>query len=397
MSSSNDKLPFLPFALPEIGEEEIAEVVDTLRSGWVTTGPKARKFEQDFAAFLGQNGDGQLECISVNSATAGLHLALEAIGIGPGDEVITTTHTFTATAEVVRYLGADVVLVDIDPATLNIDPKLVEAAITPRTKAIVPVHYAGLAVDMIAILDIARKHGLRVVEDAAHALPTTMEKELIGTMGSDATVFSFYANKTMTTGEGGMLVTRNAELAKRAKVMRLHGINRDAFDRFTAKVPSWYYEIVAPGFKYNLTDIAAALGIHQLKRIPAFQARREQIAQQYLEAFADLPLILPPLPIEGDTHSWHLFVLRLDDSLEMERDAFIEQMYARGIGCSVHYIPLHLQPYWRDRYGLRPEQFPHSQKAYERMLSIPLYTAMSDADVQRVISAVREIVQGASV
>ncbi|MEH0165298.1 DegT/DnrJ/EryC1/StrS family aminotransferase [Roseateles microcysteis] len=392
MSSSETKQAFLPFALPEIGEDEINEVVDTLRSGWVTTGPKARRFEQDFAAFLGEP---QIECISVNSATAGLHLALEAIGIGPGDEVITTTHTFTATAEVVRYLGADVVLVDIDPATLNIDPKLVEAAITPRTKAIVPVHYAGLAVDMIAILDIARKHGLRVVEDAAHALPTTLEKELIGTMGSDATVFSFYANKTMTTGEGGMLVTRNAELAKRAKVMRLHGINRDAFDRFTAKVPSWYYEIVAPGFKYNLTDIAAALGIHQLKRIPAFQARREQIAQQYLGAFVDLPLIMPPLPVEGDTHSWHLFVLRLADDLEMDRDAFIEQMYARGIGCSVHYIPLHLQPYWRDRYSLRPEQFPHSQKAYERMLSIPLYTAMTDADVQRVITAVREIVQGA--
>ena len=392
MSSSETKQAFLPFALPEIGEDEINEVVDTLRSGWVTTGPKARRFEQDFAAFLGEP---QIECISVNSATAGLHLALEAIGIGPGDEVITTTHTFTATAEVVRYLGADVVLVDIDPATLNIDPKLVEAAITPRTKAIVPVHYAGLAVDMIAILDIARKHGLRVVEDAAHALPTTLEKELIGTMGSDATVFSFYANKTMTTGEGGMLVTRNAELAKRAKVMRLHGINRDAFDRFTAKVPSWYYEIVAPGFKYNLTDIAAALGIHQLKRIPAFQARREQIAQQYLGAFVDLPLIMPPLPVEGDTHSWHLFVLRLADDLEMERDAFIEQMYARGIGCSVHYIPLHLQPYWRERYSLRPEQFPHSQKAYERMLSIPLYTAMTDADVQRVITAVREIVQGA--
>ena len=395
MSSSEATQAFLPFALPEIGEDEINEVVDTLRSGWVTTGPKARKFEQDFAAFLGQNGDGQIECISVNSATAGLHLALEAIGIGPGDEVITTTHTFTATAEVVRYLGADVVLVDIDPNTLNIDPKLVEAAITPRTRAIIPVHYAGLAVDMIAILDIARKHGLRVVEDAAHALPTTLEKELIGTMGSDATVFSFYANKTMTTGEGGMLVTRNAELAKRAKVMRLHGINRDAFDRFTAKVPSWYYEIVAPGFKYNLTDIAAALGIHQLKRIPAFQVRREQIAQQYLDAFSDLPLVMPPQPIEGDTHSWHLFVLRLADELEMDRDAFIEQMYARGIGCSVHYIPLHLQPYWRDRYDLRPEQFPHSQKAFERMLSIPLYTAMTDADVQRVITAVREIVLGA--
>ncbi|WP_310390065.1 DegT/DnrJ/EryC1/StrS family aminotransferase [Roseateles sp.] len=381
-------LPFLPFALPEIGEDEINEVVDTLRSGWVTTGPKAKRFEQDFAAFLGEP---QIECIAVNSATAGLHLALEACGIGPGDEVITTTHTFTATAEVVRYLGADVVLVDIDPATLNIDPKLVAAAITPRTKCIIPVHYAGLAVDMIAILDIARKHGLRVVEDAAHALPTTLERELIGTMGSDATVFSFYANKTMTTGEGGMLVTRNAELAKRARVMRLHGMNRDAFDRFTAKTPSWFYEIVAPGFKYNLTDIAAALGIHQLKRLPAFQARREVIAQAYNAAFADLPLILPPEAPEGDVHSWHLYVLRLGDELEIERDVFIERMYALGIGCSVHYIPLHLQPYWRERYELRPEQFPHSQKAFERSLSIPLYTAMTDADVQRVIAAVRSI------
>lgn len=385
---SESQLPFMPFALPEIGEEEIAEVVDTLRSGWVTTGPKAKRFEQAFAEFLNEP---QIECIAVNSATAGLHLALEALGIGPGDEVITTTHTFTATAEVVRYLGADVVLVDIDPATLNIDPKLVEAAITPRTKAIVPVHYAGLAVDMLAILDIARKHGLRVVEDAAHALPTTLEKELIGTLGSDATVFSFYANKTMTTGEGGLLVTRNAELAKRAKVMRLHGMNRDAFDRFTAKVPSWYYEIVAPGFKYNLTDIAAALGLQQLKRLSGFQARREQIAQAYNAAFADLPLILPPQPVEGDTHSWHLYVLRLADDCAAERDTFIERMFAKGIGCSVHYIPLHLHPYWRERYGLTPEQFPHSQKAYERMLSIPLYTRMSDADVQRVIAAVREI------
>ena len=381
-------LPFLPFALPEIGEDEINEVVDTLRSGWVTTGPKAKRFEQDFAAFLGEP---QIECIAVNSATAGLHLALEACGIGPGDEVITTTHTFTATAEVVRYLGADVVLVDIDPATLNIDPKLVEAAITPRTKCIIPVHYAGLAVDMIAILDIARKHGLRVVEDAAHALPTTLERELIGTMGSDATVFSFYANKTMTTGEGGMLVTRNAELAKRARVMRLHGMNRDAFDRFTAKTPSWFYEIVAPGFKYNMTDIAAALGIHQLKRLPAFQARREVIAQAYNAAFADLSLILPPEAPEGDVHSWHLYVLRLGDELEIERAVFIERMFALGIGCSVHYIPLHLHPYWRERYELRPEQFPHSQKAFERMLSIPLYTAMTDADVQRVIAAVRAI------
>ena len=385
-TSTPASLPFLPFALPEIGDEEIAEVVDTLKSGWVTTGPKTRRFEEDFTAFLGDPG---LHSMAVNSATAGLHLALEALGIGPGDEVITTTHTFTATAEVVRYLGADVKLVDIDPKTLNIDIAAIEAAITPKTRAILPVHYAGLAVDMLAILDIARRHGLRVIEDAAHALPTTLEKELIGTLGSDATVFSFYANKTMTTGEGGMLVTRNAELAKRARVMRLHGMSRDAFDRFTAKVPSWYYEIVAPGFKYNLTDIAAALGLHQLKRLPAFQVRREQIAMRFNEALADLPLILPPLALEGDTHSWHLYVVRLSDAAGITRDAFIEGMYAAGIGCSVHYVPLHLHPYWRDRYGLTPEQFPHSQKVFERTVSLPLYTAMSDADVERVIAAVR--------
>jgi len=379
--------PFLPFALPEIGDEEIAEVVDTLKSGWVTTGPKARRFEQDFAAFLG--GEAGLEAIAVNSATAGLHLALEALGIGPGDEVITTTHTFTATAEVARYLGADVVLVDIDPATLNIDPAQVEAAITPRTKCIVPVHYAGMAAEMDAILSIARRHGLKVVEDAAHALPTTHRGALVGTLRSDATVFSFYANKTITTGEGGMLVTRDAELAKRAKVMRLHGINRDAFDRFTAKTPSWYYEIVAPGFKYNLTDIAAALGIHQLKRARGFQLRREQIARAYDEAFAALPLIVPPRPPAGETHAWHLYVVRLADDAKIDRDTLVERLFALGIGVSVHYIPLHLHPYWRERYGLDAQRFPHSQRAYERMLSLPLYTKMSEADVERVIDAVR--------
>jgi len=379
-------LPFLPFALPEIGDDEIAEVVDTLKSGWVTTGPKAKRFEDDFSAFL---GDPSLQSMAVNSATAGLHLALEALGIGPGDEVITTTHTFTATAEVVRYLGADVVLVDIDPATLCIDPTAVEAAITPRTKAIVPVHYAGLAADMPALLAIAQKHGPKVVEDAAHALPTTCGGALIGTLQSDVTVFSFYANKTITTGEGGMVVTRDAELAKRIKVMRLHGMSKDAFDRFTAKVPSWYYEIVAPGFKYNLTDIAAAMGIHQLKRLQGFQARRVQLAAQLDAALAGLPVITPPQPRPGDQHAWHLYVLRLADGAAIDRDTLIERLFADGIGCSVHYIPLHLQPYWRDRYALRPEQFPHSQHAYERMLSLPLYTRMTDADVQRVAAAVR--------
>jgi dTDP-4-amino-4,6-dideoxygalactose transaminase len=376
--------PFLPFAAPEIGEEEIAEVVDTLRSGWITTGPKAKRFEAEFAAFL---GDPDLHCVAVNSATAGLHLALEALGIGPGDEVITTTHTFTATAEVVRYLGADVKLVDIDLATLNLDTQGVERAISSKTRAIIPVHYGGLAADMPALLDIARRHGIKVVEDAAHALPTTSAGRLVGTLESDASVFSFYANKTITTGEGGMLVTRDTALAKRAQVMRLHGMSRDAFDRFTAAVPSWYYEIVAPGFKYNLTDIAAAIGLHQLKKADRFAQRRAQIAAHYHDAFASLSVIPAPLPPAGELHAWHLYPLRTVPEA-VSRDRLIERLFARGIGCSVHYIPLHQQPYWRDRYGLTPAMFPHSQRVYETQLSLPIYTRMSDADVQRVIDAV---------
>ncbi|MDB5818097.1 MAG: UDP-4-amino-4,6-dideoxy-N-acetyl-beta-L-altrosamine transaminase [Rhizobacter sp.] len=382
-------LPFIPFALPDIGDAEIDEVVDTLRSGWLTTGPKAKRFEQDFVAFLGDDDATPLQAMAVNSATAGLHLALEALGIGPGDEVITTTHTFTATAEVVRYLGADVVLVDFDPATFCIDVAAAEAAVTPRTKAIIPVHYGGLAADMTAILALARRHGLKVVEDAAHALPTTHGGRLVGTLGSHATVFSFYANKTMTTGEGGMVVTRDAALAQRIRTMRLHGMSRDAFDRFTAKVPSWYYEIVAPGFKYNLTDIAAALGLAQLKRVREFQRRRAEIATTYRAAFADLPVLLPPDAPAGDLHAWHLYALRLGDHATLSRDTFIERMFEAGIGCSVHYIPLHLQPYWRDRYALKAEDFPQSQKAFERMVSLPIYTRMGDADVRRVVATVR--------
>jgi dTDP-4-amino-4,6-dideoxygalactose transaminase len=381
--------PFLPFALPDIGDDEIAEVVDTLRSGWITTGPKAKRFEADFAAFL---GDASLHCIAVNSATAGLHLALEALGIGPGDEVITTTHTFTATAEVVRYLGADVRLVDIDPATLNIDPNLIERAITPKTRAIVPVHYGGLAADMPAVLAIARRHGLNVVEDAAHALPTTVGGALVGTLASDATVFSFYANKTITTGEGGMLVTRDPALAKRAQVMRLHGMSRDAFDRFTATVPSWYYEIVAPGFKYNLTDIAAAIGLHQLKKARQFAARRARIAALYDRAFAALPVIAAPKAPAGEQHAWHLYALRVGEGAALARHALIERLFARGIGCSVHYIPLHQQPYWRDRYRLTASMFPHSQRVYETQLSLPIYTRMTGDDVARVVEAVTQLV-----
>lgn len=378
---------FLPFALPEIGEEEIAEVCDALRSGWVTTGPKTRQFEADFAAYLGIEG----EAIAVNSATAGLHLALEAIGIGPGDEVITTTLTFTATAEVIRYLGANPVFVDVDPHTLNIDIEAVRRAITPKTRAIMPVHYAGLACDMDPLIALAREHGLKIVEDAAHAFPTRYKGRLVGTLETDVTVFSFYANKTMTTGEGGMIVARDPELVNRMKVMRLHGISRDAFDRFRSRTPAWYYEVIAPGFKYNLTDIASALGIHQLRKIDRFLLRRQQLAKRYFEALVDLPLILPADAEAGSAHSWHLFVVRLKQNAGIDRDTLINRLAEAGIGTSVHYVPLHRQPYWRETYGLSAEQFPAAEQAWQGMVSIPLYTRMSDADQDRVISALREI------
>lgn len=379
---------FLPFALPDIGEEEINEVVDALRSGWVTTGPKTKQFEADFAAFI---GDG-VEAIAVNSATAGLHLALEAVGVGPGDEVIVPSYTFTATAEVVRYLGAHPVLVDVDAATFNISPAAIRAAITPRTRAIVPVHFAGLACEMDAILAIAREHGLKVVEDAAHALPTTYRGRLIGTLDSDVTVFSFYANKTMTTGEGGMVVSRNKDLIARCKVMRLHGISRDAFDRYVSKTPAWFYEVVAPGYKYNMPDTAAAMGIHQLRKIRAFQHKREAMAARFDRELADLPLILPARPAHaGDTHAWHLYPVRLKPEAGIARDDFIVRMAERGIGCSVHFIPLHLHPVWRDGYQLTPADFPVAQAAYEAEVTLPLYTRMSDDDQSRVIAAVREI------
>lgn len=381
---------FIPFALPEIDIEEIEAVGETLRSGWLTTGPKTKQFEYEFAAFLG----GDIHSLAVNSATAGLHLAVEAIGIGPGDEVITTPHTFTATAEVIRYMGAHPRFVDINPSTFCIDPGKIEAAITPKTKAIIPVHYGGMSCDMDAILEIARRFNLRVIEDAAHALPTLWKGQLIGTLDSDVTVFSFYATKTLATGEGGMVVTRNPDIARRVSVMRLHGISKDAFDRYSARIPAWRYEIVAPGFKYNLTDVASALGIEQLKKAPRFHARRLDLAARYDAALRDLPLMLPPRPEDRTAHAWHLYVIRLLDSAGIGRDEFIEEMAAAGIGTSVHYIPLHLHPYWRDTYALLPEHFPNSTQAFNQIVSLPLYTRMTDSDHDRVISAVRSILQG---
>ncbi|MDC7705187.1 DegT/DnrJ/EryC1/StrS family aminotransferase [Vogesella indigofera] len=379
---------FLPFALPDIGEDEINEVVDALRSGWVTTGPKTKQFEADFAAFI---GDG-VEAIAVNSATAGLHLALEAVGVKEGDEVIVPSYTFTATAEVVRYLGAHPVIVDVDPVTFNIRPEAIRAAITAKTRAIMPVHFAGLACDMDAIIAIAREHGLKIVEDAAHAMPTYYKGKLIGTLDSDVTVFSFYANKTMTTGEGGMVVSKNKDIIARCKVMRLHGISRDAFDRYTSKTPAWYYEVVAPGYKYNMPDTAAAMGIHQLKKINAFLAKRETLAARFDAELADLPLILPARPTEtGSNHAWHLYPVRLKPEAGISRDDFIVRMAELGIGCSVHFIPLHRQPVWRDGYQLKREDFPVADAAFEAEVTLPLYTRMTDDDQRRVIAAVREV------
>lgn len=387
MSQVSPKLSFLPFAKPDTGPEELQAVSQAIASGWVTTGPVTKQFEANFNEFLG----GGLECLAVNSATAGLHLALEALGIGPGDEVIAPSLTFTATVEVVRYLGAEPVLVDVDPVTLNMCPTQVRKAITAKTKAIMPVHYAGLACNMQAILAIAKEFNLKVVEDAAHALPTTFNKALVGQLDSDITVFSFYANKTMTTGEGGMAVTKNSALAKRMRIMRLHGMNRDAFDRFTSKTPAWYYEIVAPGFKYNLTDIASSMGIEQLKKLPGFLKRRQYLAAKYHQQLADLPLILPNNAPEGDIHSWHLYVIRLKPEAKLNRDEVIQGLSDAGIGTSVHYVPLHRHPYWRDRYQLTPAMFPVAELAYQQMLSIPLFTAMTDSDQDRVITALKNL------
>ena len=356
-----NRINFLPFALPLIEAEELQEVQDTLQSGWITSGPRVKRFEAEFAAYVGAK-----HAIAVNSCTAAMHLALEAIKLQPGDLVLTTPYTFAASAEVVRYFHATPVFVDMDSETFNIDPQKLEWTLEELSrkssrkwipKAVIPVHIAGQPCEMDAIHAAARRHNLVVIEDAAHAIPTKYRGRMIGAL-SDFTCFSFYATKTLTTGEGGMICTENDEWAERCRVMSLHGISKDAWNRYTAE-GSWYYEIIAPGYKYNMTDIAAALGIAQLRKCDRMWQRRAEIAHRYTEAFADLPEVEVPHVHADVQHAWHLYIIRLNlERLHCDRTQFIEQLKAQNIGTSVHFIPLHLHPYYRQEYGYQPHDFP---------------------------------------
>lgn len=380
----------VPFFRPSIGAAEIAEVVECLENGWLTTGAKTRRFEEEFAAEIG----GAVEAVAVNSATAAMHLALEALGIGPSDEVIVPTYTFTATAEVIRYLGATPVFVDCDPETFNMRPSDFEAALTSATKAVMPVHFAGIPCDMTAIADLARRRGIKVIDDAAHALPSRHRRQMIGDCGADATAFSFYANKTITTGEGGMLVTRDPAIAERARQMRLHGINRDVFDRFSNVRSNWRYDIVAPGFKYNLTDVAAAIGLHQLRRLYEFRDARDALCQRYDRLLTSLPVRLPPSGNPDDLHSRHLYIIRLTESAPIGRDELIAELQERGIGVSVHYTPLHRMSYWQESCGLQAGAFPNAEAIGQSCISLPLFPAMNGAEQDCVVAALTELLSG---
>lgn len=376
---------FLPFSPPNISDAEIAEVIDTLRSSWITTGPKTQRFMKEFAEFLGAPG-----AVAVNSCTAGLHSVLVALGIGPGDEVITTTNTFAATVNVIEHVGARPVLVDVEPDTLNIDPDKIEAAITSRTKAIIPVHFAGHPADMDRIMELARHYHLHVIEDAAHALPAKYKGRMIGA-GTNPTVFSFYATKNLTTAEGGM-VTGSNDLLEKVRIIALHGMSRDAWRRYE-KGGSWYYEIVLPGFKYNMTDIQASLGLVQLKRLPEMQRRRREIVRMYQEAFGEEEALQTPVERPDVESAWHLYVIRLNtEKLTITRDQFIDELANLNIGTSVHFIPIHTHPYYRNKYGYQANDFPVAYDNYRRMISLPLSPALSDADVAYVIEAVLDIV-----
>lgn len=387
MGSNAARVQFLPFHVPSIGEDEIQAVAQVLRSGWLTTGSKVKQFESEFAEFLGAS-----HAIAVNSGTAALHLALDAVGIKEWDEVIVPTMTFAATSEVVLYFKAKPVLVDCERDTLNIDPDQVEKAITARTKAIIPVHFAGQPCKMDRILEIARQHHLKVIEDAAHAFPARYQGKMVGTIG-DLTCFSFYATKTLTTGEGGMVTTESEEYAERTRIMRLHGISQDAWKRYTGE-GSWYYEILAPGYKYNMPDILAAIGICQLRKCDRFYTIRRHYASMYTEAFSELEEIIPPYEEPKSQHAWHLYVILLRlEMLAIDRSRFIEELKARNIGVSVHFIPLHVHPYYQKTFGYRRGDFSNAEWIYDRCISLPLYPKMTEEDVWSVIEAVRDVVK----
>lgn len=375
---------FLPFAPPMIGEEEINEVVETLKSGWLTTGPRTRKFAEQFAEYTHAPG-----ALTVSSCTAALHLSLMALEVGPGDEVITTPLTFAASVNVIEHAGARPVLVDVEPDTLNIDPDAVESAITPATKAIIAVHYAGHPVELDSLREISRRHNVHLIEDAAHAIGAGYKGQPIGS-GPNPACFSFYATKNLTTGEGGML-TGNDELLDRARTLSLHGMSREAWSRYAAG-GKWAYDIVAPGFKYNMTDIQAALGIQQLKRFESMQARRAEIVAKYQDAFIENPAIQTPVTRDHVTHAWHLYVIRLNETeLSIDRNQFIEEVNSQNIGTSVHFIPIHIHSFYAKKYGWNPEDFPVALNNYNRMVSLPLSPRMTDEDVNDVINVVSEI------
>ncbi|HYM66093.1 MAG TPA: DegT/DnrJ/EryC1/StrS aminotransferase family protein [Patescibacteria group bacterium] len=385
---------FLPFSPPLIHEEEIEEVVRTLRSGWITTGRRAQQFEEDFRDYTGAQA-----ALAVNSATSAMHIALAALGIKEGDAVVSTTMTFASSIHVIEHQLARPVLVDVEPDTLNIDPDQVEAAVrrTPGVRAILPVHLYGHPADMDAIYDIARRHGLAVVEDAAHSLPARHRGRLIGSPPSgfdlpNLVAFSFYATKNLTTGEGGML-TGSPELIESARAWSLHGMSRDAFKRYTSE-GSWRYDVTLPGFKYNMPDIQAAIGLHQLKRLDEMQRRRRSIVAQYDETLGRLPELETPVARPEVESAWHIYLLRLRlERLRIDRAAFIDELRKRNIGASVHFIPIHQHSYYRDRYSLRPDQFPVAEREFERMLSLPLSPAHTDQDIADVIEAVTAIVR----
>lgn len=378
----------IPFCKVLCDGNEQSYVREVIESGWLTTAGKCFDFEKRFA----EKVQAKYAC-AVNSATAALHLAAEALGIGPGDRVFVPTMTFTASAEVIRYLGADPIFLDVEYGTNLVTPEILEDAVKrhPGVKALVIVHFAGHAADLDDLLAVCRRHRLHLIEDAAHAFPTRSRGRMIGSLG-DVACFSFYANKTITTGEGGMLVTNNEAIYQRAKIMRLHGINRDIWDRFTAKKASWEYDVVAPGFKYNLPDVTAAIGLAQLERAEEFRAGRQRCAEYYYRHLAsELSIDLPVCRSAYEEHSWHLFWIVLNENASINRNIFIELLNEAGVGTSVHYKPLHRMTYYRDRYDLKPEDYPNAERHWRGAVTLPLYPSLSDDDLSYVCATIHSL------